>query len=178
MRFGAGRISCLRRGPINPSASVDSRAEAGSARLVSVGDVARRHAACAWGAAHCGVRHRATAMTVLAFSPIGRRMRQDQGELRMRIAVVVALFPLAAVMFTSPSYARPADQQEQSKKKARDPNETVCETEEVLGSRLATRRVCMTRAQWAEKRRDDRALVDRSQTQLCVASGGECSRGN
>ena len=96
----------------------------------------------------------------------------------MRIAVIVALLPLAAITFSSPIYARPADQQEQSKKKARDPNETVCETEDVLGSRLATRRVCMTRAQWAEKRRAERALVDRSQTQLCVASGGQCSRGN
>ena len=95
----------------------------------------------------------------------------------MRIAIV-ALMSLTAVTFTSPCYARPADQQEQSKKKTRDPNETVCEEEEVLGSRLATRRVCLTRAQWAEKRRDDRALVDRSQTQLCVASGGQCSRGN
>lgn len=96
----------------------------------------------------------------------------------MRIAVVIALLPLAAVTFPSPICARSTDQQEQSKKKSRDPNETVCEEEDVLGSRLASRRVCMTRAQWAEKRRDDRALVDRSQTQLCVASGGQCSRGN
>jgi hypothetical protein len=117
-------------------------------------------------------------MMVLAFLPIGSRIAADRGELRMRIAIVVALLPLAAVVFASPGYARPGDQQEQSKKKARDPNETVCEQEDVLGSRLATRRVCMTRAQWAEKRRDDRALVDRSQTQLCVAMGGQCSRGN
>lgn len=96
----------------------------------------------------------------------------------MRVAIFVAIMSLTAVTVTSPCYARPADQQEQSKKKTRNPNETVCEEEEVLGSRLATRRVCLTRAQWAEKRRDDRALVDRSQTQLCVASGGQCSRGN
>ena len=95
----------------------------------------------------------------------------------MRFAIV-GLMSLTVVTFTSPCYAGPADQQEQSKKKTRDPNEAVCEEEEVLGSRLATRRVCMTRAQWEEKRRDDRALVDRSQTQLCVASGGQCSRGN
>ena len=96
----------------------------------------------------------------------------------MRIAFIVTLLPLVVVVFTTPGNARPGDQQEQSKKKTRDPNETVCEQEEVLGSRLATRRVCMTRAQWAEKRRDDRALIDRSQTQLCVAMGGQCSRGN
>jgi len=96
----------------------------------------------------------------------------------MRIAYAIALLPLAAVIFTAPSYARADDQQNQSKKKTRDPNETVCEQEEVLGSRLASRRVCMTRAQWAEKQRDDRALVDRSQTQQCLAMGGQCTRGN
>ena len=97
----------------------------------------------------------------------------------MRVAALVALLPLTALVLSAPSFARPDDNPpEKAKKKARDPNETVCEDEEVLGSRLAVRRVCLTRAQWAEKQRDDRALIDRSQTQLCVADGGKCSRGS
>lgn len=91
----------------------------------------------------------------------------------MRSVILTALLPLVAITFATPSNASADD-----KRKARDPNETVCETEEILGSRLATRRICLTRAQWAEKRRDDRALIDRSQTQLCVAEGGKCSRGS
>ena len=59
-----------------------------------------------------------------------------------------------------------------------DPNEMVCEKQEVLGSRLAVRRVCMTRAQWADRRAQDRQTIDRSQTQLCGAHGGACSGGN
>lgn len=89
----------------------------------------------------------------------------------MRHRLLSALLPLAAVTFAAPSSAKEVD-----RRQALDPNETVCENEEVLGSRLAIRRICLTRAQWTEKRRDDRALVDRSQTQLCIAIGGKCTK--
>ena len=49
-----------------------------------------------------------------------------------------------------------------------DPNEVVCETQREIGSRLAKKRICMTRAQWAERRQLDRDVVHRSQTQICV----------
>jgi hypothetical protein len=42
-------------------------------------------------------------------------------------------------------------------------NEVICEKQEVLGSRLAVRRVCQTRAQWSEQRRTERDLVQASQ---------------
>ena len=48
----------------------------------------------------------------------------------------------------------PAAQAQQSKAKvALDPNEKICETIKPLGSRLATKRVCATRAEWAEQRK-------------------------
>lgn len=64
-----------------------------------------------------------------------------------------------------------------SKSKARDPNEKVCENHQVLGSRLAVRRVCGTRAEWEDRRRRERDVVDRSQIQLCVVdpASGVCS---
>lgn len=62
-----------------------------------------------------------------------------------------------AVALAAPAAARPKDA------KDRDPNKVVCEKQEVLGSRLATKRVCKTRAEWAEQRRADRDLVQRSQ---------------
>lgn len=46
-----------------------------------------------------------------------------------------------------------------------DQSETVCEKVEVLGSRLSTKNVCMTRAQWAQRWKDDRDAVERAQTQ-------------
>jgi hypothetical protein len=50
-----------------------------------------------------------------------------------------------------------------SASKAKDPNQVVCEKIEVLGSRVATKKVCMTRAEWAEKRRLERMELDRAQ---------------
>lgn len=52
-------------------------------------------------------------------------------------------------------------------KATKDPNEKVCENQTVLGSRLARRRVCATRGEWAERRRAERDIVDRTQTQRC-----------
>lgn len=49
--------------------------------------------------------------------------------------------------------------------KGPDQNETVCEKVEVIGSRLATDRVCMTRAQWAEQKRLNRQEIERVQVQ-------------
>ncbi len=48
-------------------------------------------------------------------------------------------------------------------KNVRDPNEVVCEKIEVIGSRLIAKRVCATRAQWAERRLQERLDLDRAQ---------------
>jgi len=45
-----------------------------------------------------------------------------------------------------------------------DPNEIVCRRWTETGSRLATVRLCATRAQWAEHLRQDRQDVERAQT--------------
>lgn len=45
----------------------------------------------------------------------------------------------------------------------RDPNRQVCVTEDVLGSRLGSKRHCMTAAEWVAYRRDIRNTVDRIQ---------------
>ncbi len=49
--------------------------------------------------------------------------------------------------------------------KPADPNsEVVCEKQEITGSRLGSRRICMTRAKWAERRLQDRQDVEKVQT--------------
>lgn len=50
-----------------------------------------------------------------------------------------------------------------SKPSKTDPNRIVCEKVEQIGSRLATKRICMTAAQWAEKRRMDREDLEATQ---------------
>ena len=66
------------------------------------------------------------------------------------------------------STAAVADEQ---KADGKDPNRIICEKQEVVGSRLATKRVCMTAAEWQAKRLEERQSLDRSQTQLRSEAG-------
>lgn len=52
-----------------------------------------------------------------------------------------------------------------------DPNEKICENIGVIGSRLAKKRVCATRAEWEERNRQDREAVSQAQKQI----GGPCT---
>jgi hypothetical protein len=51
-----------------------------------------------------------------------------------------------------------------------DPNQIICEKQEVLGSRLATKRVCLTRTQWAQRKQMDREDLERTQQQRGMKS--------
>ena len=49
-----------------------------------------------------------------------------------------------------------------------DPNERICESIPVIGSRLATKRFCGTRAEWADRKREDREALEAAQRGPCV----------
>jgi hypothetical protein len=75
---------------------------------------------------------------------------------------------LLAVPLSAAAVGAPAQQQPQSAAPAyqgTNPNEVVCERLEVTGSRLGHRKVCMTRAQWQDARRQDRSAVEKVQTE-------------
>ena len=61
--------------------------------------------------------------------------------------------------------AAPATTASGKGKKKADPNEVICRKEEVLGSRLQSQRICMTRSEWAEANRQQRSEVERRQVQ-------------
>lgn len=44
-------------------------------------------------------------------------------------------------------------------------NEVVCQKQEVTGSRLGSKRVCKTRAEWADAKLQDRQEISRVQTE-------------
>lgn len=46
-----------------------------------------------------------------------------------------------------------------------DASEVICERQSVVGSRLAHRKVCMTRSQWQNTRREDRQTIEKIQTE-------------
>ena len=64
---------------------------------------------------------------------------------------------------TSPGTPAPPPNNSAHKVDRHDPNEVVCEVQQVLGSRIAARKVCATRAEWAAQRGDDRDGIDRLQ---------------
>jgi hypothetical protein len=76
--------------------------------------------------------------------------------------------PFAMVAGLSLSLASTALASDNEIKKPLDPNEKVCEKITVVGSRLATRKVCATRAEWAEKRRQDREETEKAQRLGCL----------
>jgi hypothetical protein len=79
----------------------------------------------------------------------------------MRVGFGRALLFVAAVGMVSAASAA-----DEKKKDTKDPNRIICEKQEALGSRLQAKRVCMTAEQWAQKRREDRQMVDRAQTAI------------
>ena len=49
-----------------------------------------------------------------------------------------------------------------------DPNERICENITPIGSRLATKRFCGTRAEWADRKRQDREALEAAQRGPCM----------
>jgi hypothetical protein len=77
----------------------------------------------------------------------------------------------AMLAVASLAFAAAATAQNGKAKEPLDPNEKVCETIKPVGSRLATKRVCATRAEWAEYRKQDRDAVDKAQRLGCLRQG-------
>lgn len=66
----------------------------------------------------------------------------------------LSVLAVMATMQAEPAKAVPT--------KSKD-DEIVCEKQEVLGTRLAVKRVCKTRAEWAEERRQTRDTLNQAQ---------------
>lgn len=81
-----------------------------------------------------------------------------------RLAQLIAALSLIAM--PGPTLAQGAP----TSSAAGDPNEKICENIIPVGSRLAKKRVCATRAEWEERRRLDREAVEQAQKQI----GGPC----
>lgn len=74
--------------------------------------------------------------------------------------------PTATSAVVAPDGQKPAEKQV-------DHDKPICCTIPVLGSRLQRNRVCMTKAEWAEQRLQDRMLIERSQMRACTP-GANC----
>lgn len=81
----------------------------------------------------------------------------------MKALILCATFAAATAAFAQ----APADEPLTQKTGViNDPDEIVCVREPVIGSRLAQRRVCRTRAEWAAAREEVKLEVERAQQQM------------
>lgn len=75
-------------------------------------------------------------------------------------ATLTASAALAQQQAPPPQHSAPSD----AANAALDPNEMICRSQSVIGSRVARRRTCATRQQWLDQARADRALTEKAQT--------------
>jgi hypothetical protein len=77
---------------------------------------------------------------------------------------------ILAIAATIPAVSLAA--QEPSAPTASDPNEKICENLSQIGSRLSKKRICATRAEWTERRLQDRKDAEAIQQRL---NGSTCA---
>ena len=71
----------------------------------------------------------------------------------------ILLFAIAAMAVAPPVTAAP----DSKRAVAADPNRKICQEVGTIGTRLGKKKICATAAEWAEKKRQDRDVVDQSQ---------------
>lgn len=92
----------------------------------------------------------------------------------LRAALLGAVLTLAAqpvVAATSQPAPTPIVVVGKDGKKS-DPNRIICEKQETTGTRLGARKVCLTAAQWQEKRREHREELERAQKNVGIKNEG------
>ena len=85
----------------------------------------------------------------------------------------VILFAMSAATAPVPLLAQtqtPAAAPAPAQMAADDP--VICEKQEQLGSRIAAKRICMKRAEWQERRLQDRGTLEKTQTQRGMYQNG------
>ena len=85
---------------------------------------------------------------------------------------VAAVAPVLSYFLASAAIAQSPPAQSQGETAGR--NEKVCETITLTGSRLGKKRFCGTRAEWADKRLQDRQEIEKAQRMPCVVNGTTC----
>ncbi|HET6943572.1 MAG TPA: hypothetical protein VFH89_15580 [Sphingomicrobium sp.] len=82
-------------------------------------------------------------------------------------AALLALWSLSPAVAQS-AQSQPTQSVPASNTNVSNKNEKICENITPIGSRLATKRFCGTRAEWEDRRRQDREAVENAQRSPCV----------
>lgn len=84
--------------------------------------------------------------------------------------VFAAVSTTAAPALAQTQAGAPATPQQAAKPS--DADQVVCERQEETGSRLGGHKVCHTRAEWAQFRRDDRSITEHVQQERTMDLNG------
>jgi hypothetical protein len=82
-----------------------------------------------------------------------------------------------ALALALPAYAQPPAATVEAPKQPLDPSEPICKDIDVSGTRMTTRRVCATRAEWRAREQLDREeiqLMQRPMQECAVMSSRRC----
>jgi hypothetical protein len=82
-------------------------------------------------------------------------------------AICLAISGVATIAWADP--ATPS-----SRRPPADPNQKVCEDITMVGSRLATKRICASRAEWEAKKKESKDDVERMQREIKL----QCQQGS
>lgn len=74
-----------------------------------------------------------------------------------------SLIAISVMVGAVPAIAQDTTQPQPVKSTAKDPNKLICEKVEAIGSRISSKRVCMTAAQWDEQKRLNREVLQQAQ---------------
>ena len=83
-------------------------------------------------------------------------------------------FALLALGITAAAPAAAQDKKVAPNHNVGDPNERICEKITPIGSRLASKRFCGTRAEWADRKLQDKQALEKAQLSPCVRNGTTC----
>ena len=92
-------------------------------------------------------------------------MRESLMLFRLVASFLIATFASASLAAQAPSTAAAQGQS----RPAAESKDRVCEDIVMTGSRLASKRFCGTREEWAERKLQDRQAIERIQIGSCVA---------
>ena len=79
----------------------------------------------------------------------------------------IVAFAIALTLGTPPALAQTETTPNQE---VGDANERICGNLTVIGSRLAVKRVCATRAEWAGRKRQDREVTEQAEQRHCTTT--------
>ena len=84
----------------------------------------------------------------------------------------IAIVPLCAMVLAAAAPDTNSPPVPATNTNVGDPNEKICETIKPIGSRLATKRFCGTRAEWADRKLQEKQALENAQRSACMRQAG------